>query len=159
MSPDRPAARGRTDVAERLIPAPRDRLFSCWTDPAMLVHWLPPRGMSGRVELFDPRPGRPFRIVLTHDDPAVRGKSGGASDVVAGQFVTVDPPAHLAFVSRFRSDDPQFQGEMRMDWQFEPRPGGTLVRIVATGVPPGISAQDHAAGMGSSLAQLAALVE
>ncbi len=150
---------GRTDRAERLIAAPAARLFSCWTDPEMLIHWLPPRGMSGRVEVFDPRPGQPFRIVLTHEDQAVAGKSGGASDIVAGQFVTVDPPRHLAFISRFRSDDPEFQGEMRMDWHFDPEGAATRVRIVAAHVPPGISAKDHATGMQSSLAQLAALVE
>jgi len=149
----------RTDRAERLIAAPAERLFACWTDLAQLVRWLPPKGMSGLVEVFDPHPGGPFRIVLTHDDPAERGKSGGASDVVAGQFVAVDPPRHLAFVSRFSSDDPAFQGDMRMDWHFEPVGNATRVRIVATNVPPGISAVDHAAGMGSSLAQLAAIVE
>jgi uncharacterized protein YndB with AHSA1/START domain len=150
---------GRTDRAERLIEAPAERLFSCWADPALLVHWLPPRGMTGRVEVFDPRPGRPFRIVLTYEDKTRQGKSGGAEDVIAGQFVAVDPPRHLAFVSRFHSDDPRFQGEMRMDWHFEPEGAHTRVRIVASQVPPGISAEDHALGMGSSLAQLAALVE
>ena len=150
---------GRTDRAERLIGAPAARLFACWTDPALLVHWLPPRGMSGQVEHFDPRPGGPFRIVLTYEDAAHPGKSDGPRDIVAGQFVVLDRPHHLAFVSRFESDDPAFQGEMRMDWHFEPAAGGTRVRIVATNVPPGISAEDHAAGMESSLTQLAALVE
>jgi uncharacterized protein YndB with AHSA1/START domain len=152
-------APGCTDRAERLIRAPAAQLFACWRDPALLVHWLPPRGMTGRVEHFDPAPGGLFRLVLTHDDPTRAGKSAGASDVVAGQFVTLDPPHHLAFVSRFQSDDPAFQGEMRMDWHFDPVAGGTLVRIIATNVPPGISAEDHAAGMGSSLTQLAALLE
>ena len=150
---------GRTDRADRLIAARSEALFACWTDPALLVRWLPPSGMAGRVEVFDPRPGRPFRLVLTYQDSAVAGKSGGGSDVVAGQFVMLDPPRHLAFVSRFDSDDPQFQGEMRMDWHFTPEGPATRVSIVATGVPPGISPEDHAAGMASSLAQLAALVE
>ena len=149
----------RTDHAERLIAAPAERLFACWTDPALLARWLPPRGMSGQVERFDPRAGGAFRIVLTYDDPAERGKSGGARDVVEGRFVVVNPPQHLAFVSRFNSADPAFQGEMRMDWSFEPVANGTRVRIGASNVPPGILTTDHAAGMGSSLAQLAALVE
>ena len=150
---------GRTDRADRVIAAPAGALFACWTDPALLVRWLPPAGMVGRIEVFDPRPGGPFRLVLTYEDRAVGGKSGGGSDVVAGQFVTLDPPRHLAFASRFRSDDPQFQGEMRMDWHFIPEGSATRVSIAATGVPPGISPEDHAAGMASSLAQLAALVE
>lgn len=150
---------GRTDRAERLIAAPAARLFACWTDPALLVHWLPPRGMTGRIETFDPRPGGAFRIVLAYEDPEIAGKSGGGEDVVAGRFVAVDAPRHLAFVSRFASDDPAMQGEMRMDWHFVPDGGGTRVRITAGNVPPGISAEDHAAGMGHSLAQLAAMVE
>jgi uncharacterized protein YndB with AHSA1/START domain len=149
----------RVDRASRLVAAAPERLFACWTDPAMLVHWLPPEGMSGRVEVFEPRPGGPFRIVLSYDNPEIRGKSGDASDVIAGQFVAVDPPRHLAFASRFDSEDPAMQGEMRMDWHFDPAEAGTLVRIVARNVPPGIAAEDHAAGMGSSLAQLAGLVE
>lgn len=152
-------AAGRTDRAERLIAAPPERLFACWTDPAMLVHWLPPKGMTGRVEVFDPRPGGAFRLVLTYDDPEEAGKSGGGSDIIAGEFVALNPPRHLAFASRFRSDDPAMQGEMRMDWFFDPEGAGTRLRIVAAGVPPGIAPQDHAAGMAASLAQLAALVE
>ena len=153
------AASLRTDRAERLIAASPERLFSCWLDPAMLMHWLPPRGMAGRIDLFDPRPGQPFRMVLAYEAPAAQGKSGGAEDVIAGQFVVVDPPRHLAFVSRFDSADPGFQGEMRMDWYFDPAGPATLVRIVASNVPPGISAEDHADGMAASLTQLAELVE
>jgi uncharacterized protein YndB with AHSA1/START domain len=149
----------RTDRASRLIAAPAGRLFACWADPALLARWLPPRGMTGRVDLLDLRVGRPFRIVLSHDDPGQAGKSGGGSDIVAGRFVAVDPPRHLAFVSRFASDDPQLQGEMRMDWHFDPAAQCTLVRIVARDVPPGVAPEDHLAGMASSLSQLAALVE
>jgi uncharacterized protein YndB with AHSA1/START domain len=150
---------GRTDSASGFVPAPVGQVFACWTDPALLVRWLPPHGMSGRVDVFDLRPGGPFRIVLAYDDPAIAGKSGGGEDAIAGQFVAVGPPRHLAFVSRFDSDDPMMQGEMRMDWHFDPEGHGTRVRIVATQVPPGISASDHADGMGASLAQLAALFD
>jgi hypothetical protein len=37
--------------------------------------------------------------------------------------------------------------------------GGTLVEFIADGVPDGISADDHAAGMTSSLANLADFLE
>jgi uncharacterized protein YndB with AHSA1/START domain len=149
----------RADRAERLIAAPPGQVFACWSDPALLVRWLPPSGMSGRVDHFDLRPGGAFRLVLAYDDPAIAGKSGGGEDVIAGEFRTIDPPRHLAFVSRFASDDPLMQGTMRMDWHFDAEGAGTRLRIVATDVPPGISAADHAAGMGASLAQLAALFE
>lgn len=149
----------RTDRAERLILAPAVRLFACWTDPALLVHWLPPRGMAGRVEVFEPRTGGPFRMVLTPEDPDQQGKSGHGQDVIAGQFLVLEPPRHLAFVSRFLSNETAQRGGMRMDWHFDARGAATLVRIVAAQVPPGISAADHAIGMAAALERLAALVE
>ena len=149
----------RTNRAERRIAAPAARLFAGWTDPALLVRWLPPTGMSARIDLFDPQPGARFRLVLTHDDPACQGKSGDGTDIIAGRFVTLDPPRHLAFVSRFQSDDPDMQGAMRMDWHFDRQGDATRVTIVASNVPPGISPADHATGMAQSLAQLAAIME
>jgi uncharacterized protein YndB with AHSA1/START domain len=147
----------RIDRAEAWVAAPPARVFAAWTDPALLARWLPPAGMTGRMLALEARPGGAFRMVLTHDDPRTPGKSGGGEDQVTAEFVTLDPPRHRAFVSRFASDDPAFQGDMRMDWTFVPEGAGTRVRIAATAVPPGISPQDHADGMAASLKNLAAL--
>ena len=48
---------------------------------------------------------------------------------------------------------------MTMTWQVTAADGGTRVDIVASDVPDGISAEDHAAGLASSLTNLAAYVE
>lgn len=149
----------RVDRAETMVAAPPARVWAAWAEPATLARWLPPAGMTGEILRLDLRAGGAFRMVLRHDDPALAGKSGDGADVVEGRFVSVDPPGHLAFVSRFDSDDPAMQGTMRMDWDFRSEGNGTRVRITARDVPPGISAEDHAAGMGASLAQLAALFE
>jgi uncharacterized protein YndB with AHSA1/START domain len=148
---------GRTDRAEAIISAPPAQVFACWTDATRLLRWLPPAGMTGQVDHFDLRPDGTFRLTLAYDDPAIAGKSGGGTDIVEGTFLALDPPRHLAFQTRFDSTDPAMQGTMRMDWHFDDHGDATRVRIVATDVPPGISPQDHAAGMGASLAQLAAL--
>ncbi len=58
----------------------------------------------------------------------------------------------------FAADDPAFAGTMTMTWTVEPAPDGALVTVRATDVPSGISPQDHAAGMASSLAHLDACV-
>ena len=55
----------------------------------------------------------------------------------------------------FESDDPAFAGTMRMIWSVEPQPSGSLVTIRADNVPAGISAEDHQAGLSSSLDNLA----
>jgi hypothetical protein len=56
----------------------------------------------------------------------------------------------------FVSDDPAYSGTMVMTWELSPVDGGTRVEIRAENVPTGISADDHAAGLASSLNNLAA---
>jgi hypothetical protein len=48
---------------------------------------------------------------------------------------------------------------MTMTWEITAAGAGTRVDIVAEDVPDGITAQDHAAGLSSSLANLAAYSE
>ena len=59
----------------------------------------------------------------------------------------------------FVSDDPAFAGTMTMTWAVRAVSGGTHVEITADDVPDGISADDHAAGLTSSLDKLASYVE
>lgn len=48
---------------------------------------------------------------------------------------------------------------MTMTWKVAAAESGSRVDIIATDVPEGISAEDHAAGLASSLAYLAAFVQ
>jgi hypothetical protein len=59
----------------------------------------------------------------------------------------------------FVSDDPAYAGTMTMTWEVTAVDAGTRVDIVADDVPDGVSATDHAAGLASSLTNLAAFVE
>ena len=56
----------------------------------------------------------------------------------------------------FQSDDPSFFGMMTMTWAVAEVDGGARVDITADDVPPVISAEDHIAGMTSSLTNPAA---
>jgi hypothetical protein len=60
----------------------------------------------------------------------------------------------------FVSEDPAFSGTMTMTmtWEVASVAGGTRIEIRADDVPAGISADDHAAGLTSSLRNLAAYV-
>jgi uncharacterized protein YndB with AHSA1/START domain len=151
---------GRTDRAARKIAATPARIWRALMDPAELVRWLPPAGMTGRIEDFDPRPGGGYRMTLTYDDPAgAPGKTTGDSDVVQVRFVEVSPPHLLVEAGVFDADDPAFAGEMTMRWELTAAGEGTLVTITASNVPPGISEADHQDGLNSSLENLAAFVE
>jgi uncharacterized protein YndB with AHSA1/START domain len=150
----------RTDTASRVVDADVERVFTALLDPAQLCEWLPPHGMTGRFEHFDPRPGGSYTLVLTYADARSNaGKSTADSDVVEARFVEIVPGARVVQAIEFVSDDPAFAGTMTMTWEVTASHGGTRVTIRAADVPEGISAEDHAVGMASSLAQLAAFVE
>ncbi len=113
--------------------------------------------MSGRFERFDARPGGSYRLVLTYDDAAVaHGKATAGSDVVEARFVELVPGARVVQAVDFVSEDPANAGTMTMTWELRPAGDGTRVEIRADDVPAGISPEDHAVGMASSLANLAA---
>jgi uncharacterized protein YndB with AHSA1/START domain len=142
------------------VAAPPERVWTALVDPDELLAWLPPEGMSGRFDRFDCRPGGSYRMVLTYDDASASpGKSTEDSDVVEARFVDVVPGDRVVQAVDFVSDDPAFAGTMTMTWAVTAVEGGTRVDITADGVPDGISAEDHAAGIESSLANLAARLE
>jgi uncharacterized protein YndB with AHSA1/START domain len=146
----------RTDSAARVIAAPTDRVFAALIDPEALTAWLPPEGMNGRFERFDARPGGSYRLVLTYADASTaRGKATTDSDIVEVRFVDVVPAARIVQAVDFISDDPLYAGTMTMTWEVTAVDGGTRVNIRADNVPTGISADDHAAGLASSLTNLA----
>ena len=153
-------AMSRTDTASRVIAAPTDRVYAALIDPDALAAWLPPAGMSGRFERFDARPGGSYRMVLTYADASTApGKATADSDVVEARFVDIVPGVRVVHAVDFVSDDPRYAGTMTMTWEVTATEAGTRVDIRADDVPAGISADDHAAGLASSLANLAAHVE
>jgi uncharacterized protein YndB with AHSA1/START domain len=150
----------RTDTASRMIAAPPERVWAALVDPQALTAWLPPGAMTGRFERFDARPGGSYRMVLTYSDTSgAPGKTTAESDIVEARFVDIVPGERVVQAVDFVSDDPAYAGTMTMTWQVTAVDAGTRVDIVAADVPDGISAEDHAAGLASSLAKLAAHVE
>ena len=116
--------------------------------------------MSGRFEGFDPRPGGSYRLVLTYADASgAPGKATADSDVVEARFVDLVPGVRVVQAVDFVSDDPAYAGTMTMTWEVTAVDGGSRVDITAENVPEGISPEDHAAGMTSSLLQLAGYLE
>lgn len=143
-----------------MIAASPERVYAALVDPEALTAWLPPAGMTGTFERFDPRPGGSYRLVLTYADAsASQGKTTAESDVVESRFIDLVPGVRVVQAVDFVSDDPSYAGTMTMTWEITEVGGGTRVDIVADSVPDGIAADDHAAGMASSLVNLAEYLE
>jgi uncharacterized protein YndB with AHSA1/START domain len=64
---------------ERIFDAPREHVFSVWTDPALIPEWW---GDGTVVEQMDVRPGGSWRFRT-------------AFGLVEGEFREVDPPSRL----------------------------------------------------------------
>ncbi|MEY9200891.1 SRPBCC domain-containing protein, partial [Bradyrhizobium elkanii] len=122
--------------------------------------WLPPAGMTGRIDHFDARPGGNYRMTLTYaGDHANAGKASADTDIVEGRFAELVENKRVAQIVSLESDDPSYVGNMWMIWKLTPVPAGTEVSIIAENVPPGISEEDHKIGMRSTLENLARFVE
>ncbi|MFJ2174657.1 SRPBCC family protein [Streptomyces sp. NPDC087851] len=151
---------GRTDRAVRMIAAPPAAVYGALLDREALEVWLPPDGMRGRVERWDPRPGGGFRMTLTYLDPAGGpGKTSDATDVVDIGFAALVPQERVVQRAVFEAADPSYAGTMTMTWHLTPAGAGTEVTVTAVDVPPGIDQAAHEAGIASSLANLASYVE
>jgi uncharacterized protein YndB with AHSA1/START domain len=64
---------------ERVFDAPREHVFSVWTDPQLIPEWW---GDGTVVEEMDVRPGGSWRFRTAHG-------------IVEGEFREVDPPERL----------------------------------------------------------------
>ena len=151
----------RIDTASRVILAPARAIFRAMTDAEAVASWRPPKGMHARVEAFDARRGGGYRMAFIHDDPAegVVGKTTAREDRFTGRFTELIPYDLIVEDVEFQSDDPAFAGTMRVTTTLAEVADGTRVTIACENVPEGISAEDHEAGIASTLRNLAAFIE
>src|SRR5262245_61115890 len=151
----------RVDSASRTIEASPRRIYQAFIDPDALASWLPPKGMRARIEVYEPREGGIYRLVLTYDEPdhSAPGKTSEHSDVVRGRFLELIPNERIVQLVEFESEDPAFAGQMKMTWTLTPVPGGTDVSIRCENGPEGIRPEDHEAGFRSTLENLAVFSE
>lgn len=151
--------KGRTDTASVVVAASPSAVYQAMIDPAAVVVWLPPEGMTGEVDEFDPRPGGLSRITLIYDDSGAVGKTDANRDVTVSEFVELEPDSRIVQRGRFESDNPDFAGDMLFTWLLEPAAEGTRVTVIAENVPSGVDESDHLEGLNSTLSQLARFVE
>ncbi len=99
-------------------------------------------------------------MVLTYADArAGGGKSNATSDIVEARFVDVVAGVRVVQAVAFVSDEPAFAGTMTMTWEVTGVDGGTRVDVTVDDVPDALDPGDHAAGLASSLANLAGYLQ
>lgn len=150
----------RIDSASRLVTAAPKTVYRAFAEPGALERWLPPGNMTGKRLHFDFREGGSYRMRLSYAEPTQgSGKTSEAADEVEVRLTKLEAGRRIEQEITFESEDPAFAGVMRMIWTFAPEGERTRVTIRAENVPEGIRPEDHAAGLNSSLEQLAGFVE
>lgn len=141
----------------RIIKASPEKLYEAFMDPAILITWLPPGKMTGKLHAFDGRVGGGFRLSLFYppDDSSFRGKTTEKEDLSEVRFVELVPQRKIVEAVTFVTDDPALKGEMTITVTFDEVPGGTEVTFACTDLPPGLRAEDNDEGARQSLEQLA----
>jgi uncharacterized protein YndB with AHSA1/START domain len=61
---------------ERVLDAPRDLVFRCWTEPELLRQWIGPKRLTMRIDEYDVRDGGRYRYVHIEDDGTEYGFHG-----------------------------------------------------------------------------------
>lgn len=152
---------GRKDSASLLIKASPEKIYDAFLDPDAIAAWRPPSGMSCEIFEFDPREGGRYRMSFRYkqSEHVVAGKTSEHEDQFEGRFKQLVPNQQIVEEVVFKSEDPAFAGTMTITTLLKRVPGGTEVSFIAENVPHGINPEEHAAGMISSLRNLAAWVE
>ncbi|HUS32458.1 MAG TPA: SRPBCC domain-containing protein [Kofleriaceae bacterium] len=143
----------------RVIAAPRSRVFAAWMSKDAVAEWLPPAGMSARIDHFDARIGGGYRMTLTYDGSG-HGKTTTDTDVVNVTFDEIVLDERIVQATTFDTKDAAFAGTMTLTWTFadaEPG-GGTRVTVEVANAPRGITDADHEKGISSTLDNLATYV-
>jgi len=98
MSPDPPTL---TLHLERVLHAPRERLFEACVEPAQLGEWWGPAGFTALSVELDVRTGGRYRIAMQPPD--------GEAFHLRGRYTEVDPPHRLAYTFEYEESDPDDQ--------------------------------------------------
>ena len=156
-----PSSTGRNTLVSQIIPAPREVVYQAFLERDAVASWIPPDGMKGQIDIFEPRDGGKFRMSLTYLDVtnSGRGKSSEDTDTFEGRFVALVPYEKIVWVVEFDSGQPEFTGEMRITWYLGEAEGGTEVTVLCEEIPRGIGLEDNETGSRSSLRKLSAFIE
>ncbi|MDR2336334.1 MAG: SRPBCC family protein [Burkholderiaceae bacterium] len=111
-------------VLTRLLDAPADKLYRCWTEPALLVKWFVPAPWSVARAEVDVRPGGRCLIVMQSPE--------GQEIPNDGVYLEAVPGRRLVFTDAYRAGwVPSDKPFMTAIVTFEPEGQGTRYTAIA----------------------------
>ncbi len=133
-------------VITRVFNAPRDLVFSAWTEPEHLAHWSGPAGFTTPHHEMDLRPGGRYRACLRSPE--------GTDHWVQGEYLEVVPPERLSMTHAWE-DAAGLPGPVStVTVTFTAQGDKTLMTFRQSPFESGSSRDGHAAGWSSSFDKL-----
>lgn len=83
-------------VISRLVDAPREKVWQCWTEPRRLADWFGPKGFETVAANLDFRPGGTYHYCMRGNGVEIWGK---------WTFKEIEAPARLLFIDAFSDKD------------------------------------------------------
>jgi uncharacterized protein YndB with AHSA1/START domain len=112
-------------VISRVLDAPRELLWKCFTDPERMKRWWGPKGFTVTVSKMDLRPGGTYHYRMqAPDGTPMWGKM---------VYREISPPDRIVFINSFSDETggttrhpmaPTWPLEMLSIFTFEDQPGG-----------------------------------
>lgn len=102
---------------ERIVDAPRERVWAAWEDPRQVARWFAPRPYTLSVQTMDLRTGGKFAMTMHAPD--------GAAHAFGGDYVEVVAPSRIIWAGEF-PEGPKRQIRTMVEFVAE----GTKTRIV-----------------------------
>jgi uncharacterized protein YndB with AHSA1/START domain len=133
---------------ERVVAAPRARVFRAWLDPAVLARWMGPDDYSVVVATVDARVGGAHVVEMIDGD--------GEPHTFTSVIEELVPDERIVLTFRFAVDAPP----TLLTLTFADAPGGTLLRLSHERITgDGLTGRNVNEGWSQTLAKLQALYE
>lgn len=134
---------------ERTFPCSVERLFDCFTDPAIVSRWWGPEGTRCPSAEATLEVGGRYRF-------AIEGEASGQVTVAAGEYLEIDRPHRLAF-TWYWEDSPEEVTRVLLEFRSRGARETTLV-LTHEQFPSNARATLHGSGWSSSFEALAQLL-
>jgi uncharacterized protein YndB with AHSA1/START domain len=131
---------------QRIIKAPRDRVYAAWTDPAQLQQWFGPDGVKTVRLVADPRVGGNYTWQLVNQE--------NEEMTVHGEYRELQPGRKIVFTWQWEDDEAWKEQNSVVTVDLSDCEGGTLVRLSHDKLPSEASRDRHNQGWTSVLDKL-----
>ena len=131
---------------QRIIKAPRDRVYAAWTDPAQLQQWFGPDGVKTLSLTADSRVGGKYSWQLVNQE--------SEEMTVHGEYRELQPGRKIVFTWQWEDDEAWKEQSSVVTVELSDCEGGTLVRLAHEQLPSEASRDRHNQGWTSVLDKL-----